>query len=358
MAFELSALGFHSFFEQKWKERTDDGSVPGRIAAEHRGGYVVWCAEGEGPAQLSGRLRNALRDAARPAVGDWVAIDRPPSSDRAGMVQHVLERRTAFTRGAAGRDSREQVVAANVDVVFVVCGLDADFNVRRIERYLARVRASGADAVIVLSKADLVHDARARIDAVATHAPGVAVHAISSVRGEGVDVLRAHVGHGTTVALVGSSGAGKSTLVNALAGGATMATGPVRAHDGRGQHVTTHRQLVVLPGGGLLVDTPGMRELQLADEAGLTATFEEVAELARACRFGDCAHAGEPGCAVRAALETGALDPDRLAHFQELQREAQAHARRHDARQRRADERAFGRLADEARRRGRDKRGG
>ncbi len=252
-----------------------------------------------------------------PGVGDWVALDASPGPDRTTVIQRILDRRTAFIRGAAGRKASAQVVAANVDTVFVVCGLDDDFNVRRIERYIARVWASGALPVVVLSKADLVEDAGARVDEVAGNAPGVAVLAISALHGGGLTELRAHLAPGRTVALVGSSGAGKSTLVNVLLGEERMATGAVRARDGRGRHVTSHRQLVLLPAGGTLLDTPGMRELQLFDEAGLEAAFDDVTALAQRCRFTDCGHGTEPGCAVRGAVEAGEIDPARLAHFRQ-----------------------------------------
>jgi ribosome biogenesis GTPase len=342
MEVELPTLGWNPSFDEEWQRSSSPGQVPGRIAAEHRDAYEVWAAAGSGWSRVAGRLRHELETL--PGVGDWVALDAPPGPDRTAVIQRILERRTAFLRGAAGRKASAQVVAANVDTVFVVCGLDEDFNVRRIERYVARVWASGAQRVVVLTKADLVGDASAPLDEVAANAPGVPVLAISALNGAGLPELRAHLAPGRTVALVGSSGAGKSTLVNVLLGEDRMATGAVRASDGRGRHVTTHRQLVLLPDGGVLLDTPGMRELQLLDEAGLEAAFDDVAALARQCRFTDCGHDAEPGCAVRDAVEAGALAPERLAHFLKLRREAQAYERRHDARLSRADERAWGKL--------------
>jgi ribosome biogenesis GTPase len=276
-----------------------------------------------------------------------VVLDAPPGPDRAAVIERVLARRTVFTRGAAGRQVRAQAVAANVDLVFAVCGLDADFNVRRIERYLARIAASGAAAAVILTKADLCDDVAARVAEVEGHAAGAPVLVTSALRAEGIDALRARIADGMTVALVGSSGAGKSTLVNALAGEARMATGAVRARDGRGRHVTTRRQLILLPGGGLLVDTPGMRELQLAGDDGLDAVFADVAALAERCRYRDCQHDAEPGCAVKAAVASGELDADRLEHLRKLAREARAFELRHDARKRRQAERVWGRLSDE-----------
>lgn len=357
MEHELSFLGWSSFFEEQWQRFPADGSVPARIAAEHRGGYEVWSAASSGLARLSGRLRHSLEEGERPGVGDWVALAGEPGPQRTAVIQRVLERRSVFTRGAAGREARSQVVAANVDLVLVVCGLDGDYSVRRIERYVARVWASGAQPLVVLSKADLVEDPGARGAEVQAHAPGVEVFLISALRGEGLEALRARFGSGITAALVGSSGAGKSTLVNALAGDAVMTTGAVRPRDGQGCHVTTHRQLVLLPGGGLLLDTPGMRELQLLDGEGLATAFDDVAVLAQRCHFPDCSHVHEPGCAVRAAIDAGELEAGRLAHFLQLQGEARSWERRHDARLRHLDDRAFGKRVMEVKRQLRPKRG-
>lgn len=336
----LDSLGFGPFFEAQLAP----GEVPARIAAEHRGAWEVWAEAGAGRAQLAGRLR--LEDGA-PGVGDWVVVKGAPGPGHVTTIERVLDRRTAFTRGAAGREAQAQVVAANVDVVLVVAGLDADFNVRRLERYLARVFASGAQPVVVLNKADVCDDAAARVREVERHAPGVAVHAVSALADEGLETLRARLADGVTVALVGSSGAGKSTLVNALLGAQRMRTGAVRASDGRGVHVTTHRQLVLLPGGGLLLDTPGMRELQLLDDEGLDAVFGDIAALATGCRFHDCQHATEPGCAVKAAVASGELEAERLEHYRKLEREARANELRHDEHRRRQAERVWGALSDE-----------
>ncbi len=344
----LSALGFGPFFEDQLRASNAPDLVPARIAAEHRGAYEVWTRAGSGPAELAGRLRLELEEAGLPAVGDWVVLDGAPGSDRTAIIERVLARRTAFTRGAAGREVRAQVVAANVDLVFAVCGLDADFNVRRIERYLARIWASGAQPAVILNKADLCAQTAACVAQVERHAAGAAVLLTSALRSDGVEAVRACIHEGMTVALVGSSGAGKSTLLNALLGEERMPTGEVRARDGRGCHVTTHRQLVLLPGGGLLLDTPGMRELQLVDDEGLDTVFADIAVLAEGCRYRDCSHEAEPGCAVRAAVESGELEADRLEHYVKLEREAQAYELRHDARKRRQTERVWGQLHEEA----------
>jgi len=355
---DLSLLGFGPFFEEQYSQWARPDLVPARIAAEHRGAYEVWSRTGEGLARLTGRLRRELGEAALPVAGDWVALAGEPSAGSAVTIERVFARRTSFTRAASGREARVQVVAANVDRVLVVCGLDADFSLRRIERYLARVWASGAAPVVVLTKADLCEVPEARAAEVEAHCLGAQVLATSAPRGDGVEAVRALVGRGQTAALVGSSGAGKSTLANALLGEARMATAEVRRSDGTGRHTTVHRQLLRLPDeGGLLLDTPGMRELALLDEAGLEGAFEEVEALAAGCRFGDCDHEGEPGCAVRAAVESGALAAERLEHYLQLRREARAFELRHDEHRRRQVDRSFGRMVREAERLRRSRRG-
>jgi ribosome biogenesis GTPase len=347
IVYSLSDLGFGPFFEHQLGPLHKAEGIPARIAAEHRGVYEVWSACGAGTAQLTGRLRRELQEVGLPGVGDWVVLREAPSEERIGLIGRVLTRRTVFTRGAAGREARAQVVAANVDQVFLVCGLDADFNLHRIERYLARVWASGARPSVILNKADLCLDPGARAAEVQRRAVGVDVHVVSALHSEGLEGVRAGIQQGLTVALVGSSGAGKSTLVNALVGEARMTTGEVRAHDGRGCHTTTHRQLVLLPDGGLLLDTPGMRELALVDEQGLDSVFDEIAALSERCRFRDCRHESEPGCAVLKAAELGTVSPDRLEHYRQLEREAQAFERRQDPHKRRQAERVWGQLSDE-----------
>jgi len=347
IVYELSALGFGPFFESQIQSSDGNPVIPARIAAEHRGAFELWSRTGAGRARLAGRLHRGLDDLSLPGVGDWVVLRDAPGPDHATVIQRILNRRTVFTRGAAGRAARAQVVAANVDLVFVVCGLDADYNVRRIERYLARVWASDAQPSVILNKADICPDAAARAAEVERHAAGVPVHVISALHSEGIRTVRAGIQDGMTVALVGSSGAGKSTLVNSLLGEERMRTGEVRASDGRGCHVTTHRQLVLLPGGGLLLDTPGMRELQLVDDEGIDAVFGDIAALAGRCRYRDCRHETEPGCAVKEAVGSGALDADRLEHHRKLEREARASELRHDVHRRRQAERVWGQLSDE-----------
>jgi ribosome biogenesis GTPase len=346
--YELCQLGFGPFFEEQTKSEANEALLPARIAAEHRGGYEVWSAVGEGFAQLSGRLLRELEDLALPGVGDWIALKSPPGPGQTTIIERVLDRRTAFIRGAAGRQTRGQVVAANVDMVFAVCGLDSDYNPRRIERYLARIWASGAQPAIILNKADICEDAEMRAIEIEASCPGVAVLVISALRAEGLDEIRSLIQPGLTAAFVGSSGAGKSTLVNALLGEQRMAVAQVSETDGRGCHTTSHRQLVLLPDGGLLLDTPGMRELQMFDEGGIGAVFADIEALAEGCRFQDCRHDSEPGCAVKQAVAEGELPAERLDHFLKLVREAQAFELRHNEHLRRKSERVWGQLAAEA----------
>lgn len=343
---DLSSLGFGPFFIRQLESIEGPHLVPARVASEHRGAYEVWSESACTSARLAGKLRHELDELARPTVGDWVLLS-PSSHQGPATIERVLTRRTLFTRAAAGRSARVQTIAANVDLVFVVCGLDADYNPRRIARYITRVRASGATPIIVLSKADLCTEVDARVDELAQEHADVAIDVTSAHDERGIDTLRRRVVSGLTVAFVGSSGAGKSTLVNALLGEVRMATGDVRSGDDRGRHTTTRRQLAPLTGGGVLLDTPGMRELSLLDEAGLQETFGDLAALAERCRYHDCKHQSEPGCAVHEAVGRGELGADRLLHFAKLQREAQAFSQRHDQRARKRAERAGGRLSDE-----------
>ncbi|MCB1035967.1 MAG: ribosome small subunit-dependent GTPase A [Acidobacteria bacterium] len=340
----LPQLGFTSSFARSLADLKAESPGPellaGRVVFESQEHYRLATAAGELDARPAGRLR---REAELPAVGDWVAF--APQVDGVVPILHVLPRRTCLSRKVAGEETREQVVAANVDSVFVVMGLDGDFNLRRLERYVVMIGASGAQPVVVLSKADLHPDpAGARLDALGA-ASGAPVHCVATPSGEGLEPLRAYLEEGKTVALVGSSGAGKSTLLNGLCGQEVMRTGAVRGSDDRGRHTTTHRQLVRLPGGGLLIDNPGIREIQLwAGEEDLSEAFEDLEELARSCRFRDCRHQGEPGCEVQAALADGRLDPGRFRNWLDLQKEIQHLERRRDVAASRKEDRRLGRL--------------
>jgi ribosome biogenesis GTPase len=265
-----------------------------------------------------------------PAVGDWVALAARPG-EGAATIHALLPRRTAFVRKAAHSVTDEQVVAANVDTALLVASMNADFNARRLERYLATAWQSGAAPVVVLTKADLADDPEASVAEAEAVAFGAPVLAVSVVTGQGVDELARLLKPGETAVLVGSSGVGKSTLVNALAGDERMATAAIREQDAHGRHTTTHRELILLPSGALVLDTPGMRELGLFDaDEGLSTAFDDIEELAVACRFTDCGHTNEPGCAIREALQAGALDAGRWKSFQKLQRELAHQERKED----------------------------
>jgi ribosome biogenesis GTPase len=337
--YALQDLGWTDSHTTDFEPHAPSGHAPARVAAQHRGAYVLFSELGELRAETAGRLAHEATGAGDlPAVGDWVAA-AVRLEEGAATIHAVLPRRTSFSRKVALSASQEQVLAANVDAVFLVMSLNEDFNLRRLERYLATAWESGSQPVIVLTKTDLCPDYELRVLEVEAIAFGVPVHAISNLTGDGLDLVRAHLAPGRTIALLGSSGVGKSTLVNTLAGREVLATQTIREDDGEGRHTTTHRQLVVLPDGGLVLDTPGLRELQLWESSdGLSETFGDVEELAAQCRFSDCAHRTEPGCAVQAALEDGTLAFGRWASYKKLQRE-QAHLERRLDKRLQAEER-------------------
>lgn len=328
---ELAQWGWSRREEALLRPFADRGMRPARVLAEHRGSYVIATETNEVDASVSGRFRYEATTAEDfPAVGDWVAVE-PVDGGQSAVIQAVLPRATRFVRPARGPIPEAQVVAANVDLVLLVTGLDHDFNLRRLERYLALAWSSGAEPVIVLNKADVCDDLSGRFADVSMVAPGVPVRVLSALEGTGIESLTPLLEPGKTVALLGSSGVGKSTIVNALLGHERQATGAVRADDQRGRHTTTMRELLVMPSGALLIDSPGMRSVGMWEiEDGLADAFADVAGFASECRFRDCSHSLEPGCAVQAAIAQGLLPGARLESMYKLARESAALARRVD----------------------------
>ena len=326
IASQLARLGWDPYFQEKFKPFAEDGYVPARVTADFGMEYLVQDADGPTRASASRHLRND--GLLLPAVGDWVAVlHREPVSS----VHGVVERRTVFSRKVAANESREQVLAANVDVAFVVAAA-TDVNARRIERYLTIAWQSGAIPIVLMTKADVVDspdDLRAELEAISTGTP---VLVTSSITGQGIDEITRRLQPALTGVLLGPSGAGKSTLINHIVGTELMRTRQIH-QSGEGRHMTSHRQLVQLPGGGMIIDTPGLREAQLWEgEEGLTNLFEDIEELALACKFTDCGHNSEPGCAIKAALADGTLDLARFDSYRKLQRELRAIAAKSDAR--------------------------
>jgi ribosome biogenesis GTPase / thiamine phosphate phosphatase len=324
---QLEDLGWDPSFADDFEPYQQQGLIPARVAARHHGPCELLTEQG----RIGGVPAGRLEGLDLPVAGDWVAV-RPLPGERKGIVEAILPRRTTFTRKEAWRRTVAQVVAANVDTVFLVTAFGQDLNARRLERYLTAAWDSGSSPVIVVNKSDTASDPEGDLAEVEAIAFGVPVHTISAATGARLDELTPYLTRGRTVALLGSSGVGKSTLINRLAGRELLATAET-GKGGRGRHTTTNRELVPLPGGALLLDTPGMRELQLwADETVLDSTFTDVAGLASGCRFADCTHLHEPGCAVRAAIADGSLDPERFDSYLKLQRELRALELKKDAR--------------------------
>ena len=317
----ITEYGWSASLQSAFAQHSAAGYSPGRVVAQHRDGYLVQTDAGERRGKASRRLSNEAPDAGYPVVGDWVAMSLD-GADGASTIHAVLPRRTEISRRAADSARTRQVLAANVDVAFVVTSMNGDLNIRRIERFLVVAWQSGARPVVVLTKADLCADPQDQAAQIA-NAVGCPVLVVSARRGEGLDSLLTQVRSGETCVLIGSSGVGKSTLVNAFLGEERMATQAIRESDDEGRHTTSHRQLVLLSGGVMILDTPGIREVGLVEaDEGLSTTFDDVEQLIQNCRFTNCRHTGEPGCAVGDALRSGDLDRGRWESFQKLRLES------------------------------------
>jgi len=309
----LEEIGWNSYLEERWRILGGpEHLIPARVSLTEKGWFVVWSERGEMEVSARGKLYRR----ATVVTGDWVAID----PDRS-VIENVLQRRTHLSRKRPGSDTRKQVLCANLDALYVVCGLDCDVNVRRLERYMALAHSGGVEPIVVLNKADLVEDSSQVLARVQPAAAEAKVLFTSAETGEGVEQLRASCDRFGTVALLGSSGAGKSALTNRLLKQDRQATGAVRESDRRGRHTTSRRELIRIPGSCLLMDLPGIRELEVWDDTGLDNSFADIEKLAAQCRFRDCRHQGEPGCAVKQAVVSGELEETRMRSYDKLQGE-------------------------------------
>lgn len=322
---ELNKLGFCAFFQKHFDDYDygqHENALVGRICSENKNSYKLYSQMGEITAIISGKFRNNCKTKEDfPAVGDWVLFE-PLEGENKAIIQSILPRKSKFSRKVAGNQTQEQIIASNIDIAFIVCALNYDFNLRRIERYLSLVWQSGATPVVVLTKIDLCDDVQNKINEVANIAFGVDIHAISNLSAEGLEILQDYFQENKTVVLLGSSGVGKSSLINNLAQENVMKVNELRSNIDKGRHTTTYKQMFILPKGGLIIDTPGIRELQLWDaEDGISKCFKDIEELAKSCRFSDCMHQDEPGCAVEQAIKGGLLDSHRLESYLKVQKE-------------------------------------
>lgn len=340
----LHALGWNSFFQSHWDSEPRPHHQPARVIEQQRAAFRVVSEDGELFAEESGHLRHSAADpSALPSVGDWVAINTVKGEKKA-VIRGILPRRTKLSRKVAGRRTGEQVLVTNVDTAFILTSLNGDFNPRRVERYLGAIGECGIKPVVILSKSDLSSKPDESAGEIAAAAPDVDIHVISALTADGIEGLSRYLGPGSTAVLLGSSGVGKSTLMNRLLDGEVQSTLEIRSSDDRGRHATTHRRLFPLPSGGVLIDTPGIREFQLWEANGLHGVFDEIDKLAMDCRFRDCHHDSEPGCAVKQAVDDGILEAQRLANAQKLNRELDHVGRRRDLTPQREEQQRWKRI--------------
>jgi ribosome biogenesis GTPase / thiamine phosphate phosphatase len=327
----LYNLGFSKTLAKEFEIFEKDYSV-GRVCAEYKNMYKILTEDKEILGTISGKLNyQALGRIDYPAVGDWVVIDKISNGSDRTIIHKILSRKSKFSRKVAGNVIEEQIMAVNIDILFICMSLNNDFNLRRIERYTTMAWESGAVPVVLLTKADLCSDVYEKVGAVESVAIGIDIKVVSSLEDTGIDLVKSYLYEGKTAAFLGSSGVGKSTLINKLLGNDVLATKEVREGDDRGRHTTTHRELFLLPDGGIVIDTPGMREFQILDAVeGIDSSFEDILELAAQCRFSDCTHNSEPGCVVRKSLEDGALSEARFENYLKLKKEAEYIARKTD----------------------------
>ncbi|RPI17945.1 MAG: ribosome small subunit-dependent GTPase A [Ignavibacteriae bacterium] len=327
----LKSFGFKDFFKEHFSEFSENGFSPARVAVENKNNYILYSEFGELTAELSGKFYFNYEDKGDyPAVGDWVVI-RPLPDEQKALIEHVLPRMNSFSRKAAGTKTDEQVIAANIDVLFIMTSLNKELNIRRMERYLTLALDRGLQPVVILSKADLCEDIDSKMMSMENIIKNIPVHIVSSVKKEGIDELKKYFEGNKTAAIVGSSGVGKSTFINALLGEDRLTVKDITAYKDKGVHTTSRRELILLPDGGMIIDTPGMRELQLWDGGdGLSDVFEDIEALFSNCKFSDCKHESEPGCAVREAIKSGELDEDRYNSYLKMQKEVNYFERRKD----------------------------